>query len=164
MQSASAKEQPWQVLPLILSIGITLLVGFTASLFTRPEIAGWYSSLQKPSFNPPNWLFAPVWTALYIMIGIAAFLTWQKRQNPVYAKARNWYFIQLILNFFWSIIFFGMNSITGGLAIILLLLISIMITIFFFRKISTIAAWLLVPYLAWVSFATLLNISIFLLN
>lgn len=164
MQSASAKEQPWQVLPLILSIGITLLIGFTASIFTKPEIAGWYTGLQKPSFNPPNWLFAPVWTALYIMIGFAAFLTWQKRQHPAYAKGRNFYFLQLFLNFSWSVVFFGMHSIIGGFVIIVLLLAAIIATMVYFNKISKAAALLLIPYLAWVSFATLLNVSILILN
>jgi len=144
---------------------ITLAIGFVASLFTRPQIAGWYSTLNKPSFNPPNWLFAPVWTSIYIMIAIAAYLVWKRRDNTrAYSVAIFIYSVQLALNFSWSIIFFGLHGIWPALIVILLLWVSIILNIRWFNKFNSTAAWLLVPYLAWVSFASLLNLSIYLLN
>jgi translocator protein len=150
---------------LIISILITLAIGFTASYFTRPEIPGWYAGLQKPSFSPPNWLFAPVWTSLYIMIGIAAYLIWQRRDgSKAYATTRNLYIVQLVLNFSWSIVFFGMHQMLGAFVIIALLFISIIGCIINFSRFSKVSAWLMVPYLLWVSFASLLNFSVYLLN
>jgi benzodiazapine receptor len=152
-------------IPLLLSLVLTLSIAYVASVFTRPEIAGWYLFLNKPSFNPPNWLFAPVWITLYIMIGIAAYLVWNRR-NITTAYTTTWiiYAIQLLLNFSWSIVFFGMHQILAGLVIILALLITIILNINWFGKFSKTAAWLLVPYCMWVAFATLLNLSIYILN
>lgn len=162
-----AQQQPrglqWSAL--IISIAITLAIGFTASYFTRPEIPGWYAGLQKPSFSPPNWLFGPVWTTLYILIGIAAYLVWQRRDgSTAYSNARNIYIVQLALNFSWSIVFFGLHQMLGAFVVIILLLISIIGCMVYFSRFSKTAAWLLVPYLLWVSFASVLNFSIYLLN
>jgi len=155
----------FQPIPFIISLAITLAIGFVASLFTRPQIPGWYATLQKPSFNPPSWLFPPVWTMLYILIAIAAYLVW-KRRNLImgYSTAAAIYIIQLLLNFSWSIVFFGMHQILDALIVIMLLWLSIILNIAWFGKFNKIAAWLLVPYLLWVSFATLLNLNIYLLN
>lgn len=155
----------FQPIPFIISLAITLAIGFVASLVTRPQIANWYATLQKPSFNPPAWLFAPVWTMLYILIASAAYLVW-KRRNLImgYSTAATIYAVQLLLNFSWSIVFFGLHQILGALIIIVLLWISIILNIAWFGKFNKIAAWLLVPYLLWVSFATLLNLNIYLLN
>lgn len=158
-------RKQFRLFPFIISLLITLAIGIAASLFTRPEIAGWYMHLHKPSFTPPSWLFAPVWTSIYIMIAIAAYLVWQRRDgSPLYRKTAWVYSIQLLLNFSWSIIFFGTHQIAGGLGVIIALWIMIVINIYFFRKFSVLAGWLLVPYLLWVSFATALNLAIYLLN
>ncbi|WP_295773088.1 TspO/MBR family protein [uncultured Mucilaginibacter sp.] len=152
-------------LALILSILITEGIAFTASMFTRPEISGWYATLTKPSFNPPNWLFAPVWTTLYLLIAIAAWLVWKNRHlHQAFGTVVFVYVIQLALNFSWSFVFFGMHQILGGLIVIALLWLSIIVNMFYFSKFSKPAAWLLLPYLLWVSFASVLNFYIYLLN
>ncbi|WP_413666558.1 TspO/MBR family protein [Mucilaginibacter sp. Mucisp86] len=163
--SIAASTKRFQFLPYLVSLLIVLFIGFVASLVTRPEIAGWYSTLKKPSFNPPPWLFAPVWTVIYIMIATAAYLVWKHRsRKPVYIIARSVYFIQLILNFSWSIVFFGMHQVAGAMIVIILLWFSIVVNINWFSKFNRTAAWLLVPYLLWVSFAGVLNASIYFLN
>jgi benzodiazapine receptor len=163
--SSAVSLRKFQFFPFFISLLITLAIGFVASLVTRPQIPGWYSTLKKPSFNPPPWLFAPVWTVLYILIAIAAYLIWKHRsRKPVYRVTRTVYFIQLFLNFSWSIVFFGLHQILGALIIIILLWLSIGLTINWFSKFNKIAGWLLVPYLLWVSFAGVLNASIYFLN
>ena len=163
MDTTSSKKI--QLFPFLISLTITLALGFVASLFTRPQIAGWYSTLNKPSFNPPPWLFAPVWTAIYVMIAIAAYLVWQRRDNSkTYKITAAIYIVQLWFNFSWSIVFFGLHGILPALFVILLLWVSIILNIRWFKKYDKTAAWLLTPYLLWVSFASLLNLSIYLLN
>ncbi|MCQ6958118.1 TspO/MBR family protein [Mucilaginibacter aquariorum] len=155
----------FQIIPFIISLVITLSIGVVASLFTRPEIPGWYSTLKKPSFTPPNWLFPVAWTTLYILIATAAYMVWERREgSPTYKTTVIIYIIQLALNFSWSIVFFGMHQIAGGLIVIIALLVTIVLNISWFGRFSKTAAWLLVPYLLWVSYATLLNISIVVLN
>lgn len=152
-------------LKLILSIVICQAAGLIGTIFTMDSIPTWYASLNKPSFNPPNWLFGPVWTLLYLMMGISLFIVWKEDlKNKVVKSAFIIFMIQLFLNTIWSIVFFGMHSTAGGLIIIALLWIMILITILKFMKISRVAGILLIPYLLWVSFATLLNFSIFKLN
>lgn len=164
MKKASANQR-FQPGPFIISVLITLAIGIVASLFTTPQIPGWYAGLQKPSFNPPNWLFAPVWTTLYLLIAIAAYLVWKKRDNSsLYHTTRRIYFTQLLFNFSWSIVFFGLHQIFIALIIIILLWVSIMATMVYFNYFSKPACWLLLPYLLWVSFAALLNFSIEILN
>jgi len=164
MNALTIKKR-FQLFPFLISLAITLAIGFTASLFTRPQIAGWYALLQKPSFNPPAWLFAPVWTILYILIAIAAYMVWKRRNTTtIYHSTVGIYFIQLLLNFSWSIVFFGLHQVFGALIIIILLWASILLNIYWFHKFNKTAAWLLVPYLLWVSFAALLNVNIYLLN
>jgi len=162
-----ATTQPYRLewLPLIISVLITEGIAVTASLFTISQIPVWYSTLNKPWFNPPNWLFGPVWVTLYLMIAVAAYLVWKRRnKSDVYKTTRNVYIIQLVLNFSWSAVFFGMHQVLGALLVIALLWISIVICIYNFNKFSKVAAWLLVPYLLWVSFASVLNLYIYLLN
>lgn len=152
-------------LKLILSIVICQAAGLIGTIFTMDSIPTWYAALNKPSFNPPNWLFGPVWTLLYLMMGISLFIVWKEDlKNKVVKSAFIIFMIQLFLNTIWSIVFFGMHSTAGGLIIIALLWIMILITILKFMKISRVAGILLIPYLLWVSFATLLNFSIFKLN
>ena len=162
---APVSTKRFQFAPYLISLVIVFAIGISASLITRPEIAGWYSTLKKPPFNPPPWLFAPVWSAIYVMIATTAYLVWKHRsKKPAYIIARSVYFIQLILNFSWSMVFFGMHQILGALIVITLLWLSIIININWFGKFNKAAAWLLVPYLVWVSFATVLNASIYFLN
>lgn len=152
-------------LKLILSIVICQAAGLIGTIFTMDSIPTWYAALNKPSFNPPNWLFGPVWTVLYLMMGISLFIVWKEDlKNKVVKSAFTVFMIQLFLNTIWSIVFFGMQSLSGGLIIIILLWIMILITILKFMKISRVAGILLIPYLLWVSFATFLNFSILKLN
>jgi len=153
------------VLKFIIAICLPLLVGFTSSFFTITEIGSWYQTIQKPSWNPPNWIFGPVWTTLYILIGIAFFLVWKSHDEREIKKTAIILFaVQLVLNFFWSFIFFNQHQIGLAFAEILALWLMILLTIFAFARISKPAAWLLVPYISWVSFAAILNFTIWQLN
>ncbi|MBK6634550.1 MAG: tryptophan-rich sensory protein [Chitinophagaceae bacterium] len=150
---------------LFISILVPLLVGAVAGLFTSSGVNGWYAVANKPWFNPPNWIFAPVWTLLYILMGIAFFLVWKASADKnVKQTAMILFSIQLILNFFWSFIFFKLQQPGWAFAEIILMWVMILLTILWFGKISAMAAWLLVPYICWVSFATVLNYSIWKLN
>lgn len=152
-------------LKLLLTITVSLLAGVIGSLFTTPAIQGWYATLIKPEFNPPSWIFAPVWTILYIMMGVAAFLVWkQGRELRNVVLPLGIFTVQLILNALWSIIFFGIRDPKLAFIEILLLWLAILATIITFRKVSRPAGWLLVPYLLWVSFASYLTFTIWMLN
>lgn len=153
-----------RIIKLTISIVLPMLVGFTASLFTRPEIEGWYRALQRPEWNPPDWLFAPVWTSLYILMGVACYLIWIKAPSAQRRVALVLYFVQLVLNFTWSFLFFRMHQPGLAFAEIILLWLCILFTIFAFAKQSRLAAWLMVPYISWVSFAAILNYTIWQLN
>ena len=149
----------------IICILLCLSAGGVGSAFTASAIPAWYETLTKPSFSPPNWVFAPVWTLLYIMMGLSAALVWQKGlQIPPVRTALVVFLIQLILNMIWSALFFGLRSPLYGLVDILFLWTMILVTIAQFSKVSIPAALLLIPYLLWVTFATGLNLGIFLLN
>lgn len=151
----------------ILTVVVTcLVVGYFSGMVTRSAIITWYPTLVKPSFNPPNWIFAPVWSTLYIMIGIAAGLVWDRIESntALVKKALVIFAIQLALNAFWSYLFFGLhNPMLAGIEIVLLWLM-ILETYTQFYKINKIAGYLFLPYLAWVSFAMVLNASIWWLN
>ncbi len=150
---------------LFLAIIICEGVGLIGSIFTFNSVNIWYMTLNKPFFNPPSWLFGPVWTTLYFLMGVAAFLVWKKGlKNKKIKRALTYFSIQLFLNFLWSLLFFGLHNPLLGLLDIGLLLISIILTIIIFYKISKAASYLLILYLLWVSFATLLNFFIVLLN
>lgn len=150
---------------LFISILVPLLVGAVAGLFTSSGVNGWYAVANKPWFNPPNWIFAPMWTLLYILMGIAFFLVWKASADKnVKQTAMILFSIQLILNFFWSFIFFKLQQPGWAFAEIILMWVMILLTILWFGKISATAAWLLVPYICWVSFAAVLNYSIWKLN
>jgi translocator protein len=152
---------------LIVSIVITLAAGGVGSYFTTPAIATWYASLHKPFFNPPNFVFAPVWTILYILMGISFYLIWEKNQDKNKkgkALAVEYYFAQLFVNIFWSVVFFGLHSPLAGLITIAILWFLIFKTIKAFQKINKTAAYLLYPYIAWVSFAAILNFAVWILN
>ena len=153
------------VIKLIISIVVCQCAGIIGSLFTTPAIPTWYAALQKPAFTPPNWLFAPVWITLYLLMGIAAFLVWRfGLENRRVRTALIIFLVQLVLNSLWSVVFFGLQSPLYGIIVIIILWIAILLTILKFARISAVAAWLLVPYILWVSYASALNISIWLLN
>lgn len=140
-------------------------VGWVSSIFTVSAIPTWYAALSKPAFSPPNWVFAPVWTALYAMMGVSFYLIWlQKSQKKRYSRARVYFFIQLWLNFLWSLLFFGFHAPLVALVDILLLLVAILVTIREFYPLSRTAAYLLIPYMLWVAFASMLNTAIVVLN
>lgn len=150
---------------LIVSVVGCELVGIAATPFTLSAIPTWYASLNKPIFSPPNWIFGPVWTLLYFLMGISVFLIWKKSiKNKKIKNALLYFGIQLFLNFLWSLLFFGLHNPLLGLIDIFFLLCSIVLTISTFFKISKVASYLLVPYLLWVSFATILNLALFALN
>ena len=149
----------------LVSIAIAQLAGLVGSIFTLYSVKGWYLTINKPSWNPPSWIFGPVWISHYTLMGIASYLVWQKRDlgQPV-KSALVIYGIHLVLNALWSIIFFGLKM--PGLAFIeiLGLLFFIVLTMVMFYKIRPAAFWLLFPYWLWVSFASVLNFTIWRLN
>jgi translocator protein len=153
-------KNKWLVLAgfIVLCLGI----GTIAGIVTADASVTWFPTLKKPSFNPPSWVFAPVWSLLYVMMAIAAWRVWL--EGPTARPALNLFFIQLVLNFAWSLLFFGLHSPILALIDIFAMWIMIVFTTRAFFKIAKPAGWLLVPYLAWVSFATILNASIWWLN
>ena len=153
-----------KVLKFLISIAIPFIAGGIGSLATFPNIASWYAALEKPLFSPPNWLFGPVWTLLYVLMGLSLYLLWTSRAKGIKTNAFIAFSIQIVMNALWSIVFFGFHSPIGGLVVILLLLIAIAFTIRYFWHFSKIASYLLLPYFLWVSFATVLNIAIITLN
>lgn len=150
---------------LLISIGLPVGVGAIAGLFTSTGVDGWFQTIEKPSWQPPEWVFGPVWTVLYVLMGIAFFLVW-KSDAPKKQKrmAITLWIIQLVFNFFWSFIFFHQHQIDWALAEILVLWFFILLTILYFGRVNKVAAWLMVPYISWVSFASLLTFAIYELN
>ena len=148
----------------LASIIICQLAGVIGSVFTAPAIRTWYADLAKPWFAPPNWIFAPVWITLYTLMGIAFYMVWVRGGNGIRSKAMALFATQLILNAIWSIFFFGLRSPGAALVEIILLWVFIAMTIVNFNKVSRGAAWLMVPYILWVTIAALLNLSIWILN
>ncbi|MET1258904.1 TspO/MBR family protein [Flagellimonas sp. DF-77] len=154
-----------KVLKIFITVAVCLLIGFLSSFATQSSVNDWYLTLNKPSFNPPNWLFAPVWTVLYVLMGIAAGVVWGKGFYHIWVKTALYHFgFQLLLNALWSIVFFGFKNPLAALFVIVVLLVLIVLTIRWFRVVSKTAAILMVPYLLWVGFATLLNFKIWQLN
>jgi len=154
------------LIKLLCCLVITNLAGYLGSIFTTPAIGSWYVNLNQPNFNPPNWLFAPVWTILFFLMGISLYLIVKDfKPNKKQAKIAVWFFgLQLVFNIFWSILFFGLKRIDLALIEIFVLLFLIIITTVQFAKISRLAAYCLLPYIFWVIFAGLLNFSFWLLN
>jgi benzodiazapine receptor len=153
------------IMILAICVFSILLIGFLSSFANINSIPTWYASLEKPSFNPPNWIFGPVWTILYIMMGVSLFLFITNKGKEQDKKFGYWMFgIQLFLNFIWSIVFFGMHRIAFGFLVIILLWFFIVLTMIMFYKISKASAYLMIPYLIWVTFAAVLNFSIGMLN
>lgn len=154
-----------RIVYITISVLVCLAIGFLASIATQSSVNDWYVTLNKPSFTPPNYLFAPVWTALYIMMGIAAGIVWSKGYHHIWVKTALYHFVfQLLLNALWSIVFFGLKNPLGGMIVILALLTMIILTIKWFKVISKTAAILMIPYVLWVAFASALNYKIWELN
>ena len=152
-------------LKLMVSILVPLLVGALGSYFTRPSITGWYSELAKPALNPPNWIFGPVWTLLYILMGISIFLVWRNGLDKKGVKPALGIFIfQLFLNLFWSFLFFGIHNPAVAFTEVISLWFAIMALILASYQVSRSAAYLLIPYILWVSFASYLNYAIWQLS
>lgn len=160
--SSSLLKDP---LKLVVSVVICTLVGASGSFFTMVGPGSWYDQLAKPWFNPPSWLFGPVWTALYILMGVALYLIWMEGLEKPQVKAAILLFaLQLLLNFLWSYVFFGLQSPLLALAEIAILWLVLLATIIAFFRIRRGAAYLLIPYILWVTFAAYLNYAIFILN
>lgn len=150
---------------LIISIVICQLAGLIGSLFTMSKIPTWYMTLNKPELAPPNWLFGPVWTTLFVLMGIALYMVWKQGTDKKDVKIALYVFgTQLILNVLWSIIFFGIENTGAAFIEIISLWISILLSIIYFYKVNKVASYLLLPYIAWVSFASYLNFMIWMLN
>lgn len=150
---------------LIAAIIICQLAGVIGSVFTAPAITTWYAALEKPFFAPPNWIFAPVWITLFLLMGISLYFLWEKgldkKENKI---AVSFFALQLALNAVWSFLFFGLQSPFYAFIEIIFLWLAILLTIITFYRISKQAAYLLIPYILWVSLAAFLNLSIWLLN
>jgi translocator protein len=152
------------VIKLVISIGLPLAAGAIAGMFTAKAVPEWYATLNQPSFNPPNWIFGPVWTVLYILMGISLYMIWQTAPGQQRNLAMGVFLIQLLLNFGWSFLFFYFNRIGLALAEIIVMWCAILIMMVLFYRIKPLAAWINLPYLLWVTFATVLNLSYFKLN
>ncbi len=150
-------------LKLIISLALPQLAGGLGAFFTITFVQSWYQTINKPSFNPPSWIFGPMWTLLYVLMGISCYLIW-KGNHPQKKQFLTLYFVQLFLNALWSPAFFGLESPILGLVVIVPMWALILTCIIQFRKASKLASGLMVPYLLWVSFATVLNFSIWWLN
>lgn len=150
---------------LLLSVLLPLAIGAAAGWATAQGVRDWYPTLIKPPFNPPSWVFGPVWTLLYILMGIAFFLVWmRKEESPLAGRAMAVWGVQLVLNFLWSFFFFWGRAPGWALLEILVLLAALVWTVALFFRVSRWAGWLMTPYLAWVTFASVLNASIWILN
>jgi len=153
-----------QIGKLITSLLLPLGIGGIAGMFTTKAIPGWYATLNQPSFNPPNWVFAPVWTTLYIIMGISLFMIWRLNKSKERNQAIVIFMVQLLFNFCWSFFFFYFKMIGVALVDILVLWITIIFMLVRFYKIKPLAAYINIPYLLWVTFATALNMAYFFLN
>ena len=150
---------------LIVSIVACEGAGGIGAIFTTPAISTWYAGLKKPGFTPPNSAFAPVWTSLFLLMGIAVFFVWRQGLDQDQARiAFIVFWVQLALNILWSVIFFGLKSPFGGVVMIVILWLAILATIILFFRVSTVASALMIPYIIWVSIAANLNIQVWLLN
>lgn len=155
-------SHPWRRgLVLLASLALSFGAASLGALFIPGE---WYASLAKPSWNPPGWVFGPVWTTLYMLMAVAAWLVWQRSEGGVRRRALGLYLGQLMLNAAWTPLFFGLHLLGAALVEMLLLWVAIAATMVAFHRVHRLAAWLLAPYLAWVSFAAFLNFTLWRLN
>lgn len=161
----NSRSNKFQFFPFLICILIPLSIGAMGGLLTFESVKAWYTTLNKPSFNPPNYIFGPVWSILYVLMGISSYLVWQRRKIVFgYSWAVGVYILQLLLNLMWSYLFFYQHQIGFALIEIGVLLLTIIINSFIFYRINKIAGLLFIPYILWVSFASYLTYSIFILN
>jgi tryptophan-rich sensory protein len=153
-----------KIIKLIVSIGVCQLAGMIGGLLTGESVRTWYTTIEKPGFTPPNWVFGPVWITLYLLMGISLFLVWTGEITPVKKSVFILFGVQLVLNIAWSFSFFYMRSPPWGLVVIVILLIFILLTAWQFYRLRALAGYLMVPYILWVSFATVLNVYLWKLN
>jgi translocator protein len=163
-RNRNLKGQARSALALLAFVAACFGAALVGSTFTTPSVPEWYGSLVKPSFTPPNWLFGPVWSMLYLAMAIAGWLVWRRQRESSTTLPLALFGGQLMLNVSWSILFFGLQAPRIALVEILILWAAIFATLLSFWRISTIAGWLFVPYLTWVSFATIMNFEICRLN
>jgi len=164
MASRITRSRVASVLGLAAALGLSLGTGLVGSLATASSVATWYPALDKPSWTPPDWLFGPVWTLLYMMMGVAAWLVWRGAASGRARLPLLLFALQLLLNACWSLLFFGLRSPGLALIEIVLLWLAIAATLWAFARVRAWAALLLAPYLAWVTFAAALNLEIWRLN
>jgi translocator protein len=157
-------SSPRNAVALVGFIALCLAVAAAGGAVTFPSVETWYAELEKPPFNPPDWVFGPVWIALYLMMAVAAWRVWRRRVDPGAWRALGAWALQLALNLWWSFIFFGAHRIGAALAEIVVLFAAIVLTLVLFWRIERLAGALLVPYAAWVAFAAVLNASLWWLN
>lgn len=153
------------IIRIVISVSICLLVGFLASIATQSSVTTWYTTLEKPFFTPPNYLFAPVWTILYVLMGISAGIVWSRGLHHIWVKTALYHFVfQLLFNALWSVVFFSLQQVFWGLLTIITLILLILLTIKWFKVVNKTAAYLLIPYAVWVLYAMALNFEIWRLN
>jgi tryptophan-rich sensory protein len=155
-------HHPW--IGLVFFLLVCLAAGGIGGWFTSASVSTWYPTLRKPEWNPPAWVFGPVWTTLYLMMGTAAWRVWRARSFQGAAPGLGLFGLQLVLNTLWSIVFFGLRAPGAAFFELALLWLAILATTLQFRRIDPVAAWLMVPYLAWVTFAGALNFTIWRMN
>lgn len=160
--ASSTRKATWW--PLVGLLVLTLGIGAIGSIITSDAIPTWYRTLDKPSWTPPNWVFAPVWTTLYILMAVACHLIWTLPRSRERSAALTWFFVQLFFNAIWTPVFFGLHATGAGLLVIALLAASLLVTMVKFLAIRPVAGWLLVPYLVWICYAASLNWGIWRLN
>lgn len=162
--SRTMSSHSWPYWPLVGFLALTFAIGGIGGWITADSVRVWYEPLAKPAWTPPQWVFSPVWSTLYVLMSVAAFLVWQRPHSAERRTALSWFFLQLFFNAIWTPVFFGLHSLGWALAIILMLDASLAWTIYRFSRMKPLAAWLLAPYLAWVLYATSLNWGVLVLN
>jgi benzodiazapine receptor len=164
-RTASPPSRARTIIALVAVLAVPVVIGAVSGLSTADSVSPWYLEIARPSFTPPSWVFGPVWTTLYLAMGFAAFLVWRSGPGEREVRIALWAFvIQLVLNGIWTPLFFGVRNLGLAFAEILVLWVAIAVTLLLFRRRSLLAGALLVPYLAWVSFAAVLNFSFWRLN
>lgn len=153
-----------KIVKLLISVLVPLVIGFAGGIFTSSSVNNWYTTINKPSFTPPGWLFGPAWTLLYILMGLAFYFAWLKGFGGNPSLCIGIFAVQLILNFLWSILFFGLKAPLYAFVEIVFLWVAILINVIVFFRVSRVSGYLLLPYILWVSFASALNLGVVLLN
>ena len=162
--AVAQRHRALDLIALALFLALCLGIGALGAAVAETSVTGWYADLAKPSFNPPEELFGPVWTVLYVMMGVAAWRVWRAADRDTTRGPLTLFALQLALNLGWTVVFFGLQKIGSAVATIIVLDVGVIVTALAFRTVDRLAAFLMAPYLAWVAFATVLNIAIWRLN